>query len=95
MIPHYASAVRVRGCEPRDQPCRAATQENGWPLPKAWRMQVSIMAGGDDSEKKNDDNRGLNIYLTLQQSRYYPIICPDSLGPGTTMKCIIIYSDLD
>lgn len=51
-IPCRAPAARVRGRDPRDRPCRAATQENGWLLSEAWRMQVSIMAGEEDSWKK-------------------------------------------
>ena len=52
-FPVGAPAARVRGRDPRDRPCRAATQENGWLLSKAGRMQVSIMAAEEeDSGKK-------------------------------------------
>lgn len=62
-IPCWGPAARVRGRDPHDHPCRATTQGNGWLLSKAWRMQVSIMAGEEDSGKNspNDDSR-LNFY---------------------------------
>lgn len=43
--------AKVQGWDPRDRPCRARTQENGWLLSKAWRMQVSITAAEEDSGK--------------------------------------------
>ncbi|KAK5861605.1 hypothetical protein PBY51_022988 [Eleginops maclovinus] len=51
-FPCWAPAAKVPGRDPRDRPCRAATQEKDWLLSKAWRMQVSIIAGTEDSGKK-------------------------------------------
>lgn len=42
-------AARVRGRDPRDRPCGAATQEDGWLISKARRMQVSIMTEAEYS----------------------------------------------
>lgn len=68
-IPLRASEAGAWGWDPHDRPCRATTQEKGWLLTKAWRMQVSIMAGEEESGKKwpEDDTR-LNIYPVLSRT---------------------------
>lgn len=96
-IPRWALAARVRGRDPRDRPCRAATQENDWLLSKAWQMQVSIMEGKDSGKKTVLMMTAGWIFIWHYDSSHdTTTFCVQAIwGPSATLKGEIIYFDLD
>ncbi|KAM7380964.1 hypothetical protein PAMP_004228 [Pampus punctatissimus] len=64
-FPAGALAARVRGRDPRDRPCRAATQENSSPRPGGCRCQ----SWQDKTREKSDpdEDSRLNIYCVFRQ----------------------------